>query len=320
MNIHFLGTSSGCPSLSRNVSATAVSFDNTKSWLLVDCGEGTQHQILKSELTSYHLSVILITHLHGDHCYGLPGLLASISMAGRTAPVNLIAPQAVIDFVQITLTLTQVEPSFELIFTPIETVQATLDFNFCQVQVVPLKHRVASVGFKIIESCIPRKLQIEKLQRDGIESGPHYNQLQKGQDVIYKGQKLLSYDYSFTSWRARKVIICGDNEKPNLLKEYVFDIDLLVHEATFTHADLMRVGLHTGHSDAKRIAEFAEQTHIAKLALFHFSSRYHGEGMLEVIEKEASNFYSGALVLAYDGLKLNIDKVKQTAQALSPKL
>lgn len=311
MKIHFLGTSSGCPSLLRNVSATAVSFDSTKSWLLVDCGEGTQHQILKSELASYHLSVILITHLHGDHCYGLPGLLASISMAGRKEPVKLIAPQAVIDFVINTLAFTQMETGFDLKTIAIETLDDTLDLAFCSVQALTLKHRVPSYGFKITEQQIPRKLRIEKLKQDGIATGAHYNLLQKGFDAKYDGRTLSSSEYVFPSWQPRKVIICGDNEKPSLLTDYVADIDLLVHEATFTHADLHRVGHHTGHSDAKRIAEFAEKSQLPKLALFHFSSRYHGEGMLAPLEAEAQNYYSGQLVLAYDGLTLEIAKVKR---------
>lgn len=97
MKIQFLGTSSGSPSQSGNVSGTALSFEKTKEWLLVDCGEATQHQILKSDHAAYHLGIICITHIHGDHCFGLPGLLASMSMSGRRGPVNLIAPKKVID-------------------------------------------------------------------------------------------------------------------------------------------------------------------------------------------------------------------------------
>ncbi len=317
MKIHFLGTSSACPSLNRNVSATAVSFDSTKSWLLVDCGEGTQHQILKSELASYHLSVILITHLHGDHCYGLPGLIASISLAGRKEPVHLVAPKAVIDFVLSALKFTQMETGFELICREIEALEHALDFSFCQVSIHPLKHRVPSVAFKITERNIPRKLHLDKLANDGVATGSHYNLLQKGFDVEYQGKLLRAEEYTFPSWQPRKVIICGDNEKPALLSNAVEYIDLLVHEATFTHSDLHKVGLHTGHSDAKRIAEFAELYHIPRLALFHFSSRYHGEGMLEPLENEAKSHYNGELTLAFDGLVVEIDKQKRVQSDLS---
>ncbi|WP_343224802.1 ribonuclease Z [Pseudoalteromonas sp. OOF1S-7] len=290
------------------MSATGVSFEKTKSWLLVDCGEATQHQLLKSGLSPYHLSVICITHLHGDHCYGLPGLLASMAMSGRTDPVYLIAPQAVVQFVMSTLGLTQVTLSFDLHTMAIELSDQFASFEFCHIEIIPLKHRVPSFGFKITEAQIPRKLRIKQLHMEGIASGPHYNLLQKGQDVIYQGQQLTAKTYTFPSWRPRIVIICGDNEKPSLLSSYCDDIDMLVHEATFTHPDLMRVGIHTGHSDAKRVAQFAQQYQIPALILTHFSVRYHGEGMIDALALEASTHFHGSLRLAYDSLVLTVPK------------
>lgn len=308
MKLTFLGTSSGVPSKQRNVSGCAVSFDNTKDWLLVDCGEATQHQLLHTELSPYRLSAILITHLHGDHCYGLPGLLASMAMAKKQAPLTLVAPEKVIAFVKATITYTELTLPFELIFIALETLNSRLELAFAYIDVVSLKHRVPSVGFKITERLIPRKLALAKLKNDNIESGSHYNLLQKGQDVTHNGQRLKSSDYSYSSWPPRKVVICGDNEKPSLLSNYITDIDALVHEATFTHADLRGIEFNTGHSDAKRIAEFAEQHQIKSLVLTHFSSRYHGEGMLDKLAEEAARYYSGKLILANDLMVLEIEK------------
>lgn len=310
MKIYFLGTSSGSPSLTRNVSATGVQFEKSKQWLLVDCGEGTQHQILKSELSVYRLGVILITHMHGDHCYGLPGLIASMSLSNRQEAVHLVAPEAVINFVKMTLEMTQVTTSFEIIYHPWESLNTPLEFQQCAVKVHTLKHRVPCVGFEIIEKAIPNKLNITKLNEDGIISGPHYNQLQQGHNVTYQGRNLLSKEYAYPSWRPRKVLICGDNEKPSLLDGVAQHVDMLVHEATFTHQDLLRVGTQTGHSDAKRVAEFAQSASVAHLVLFHFSSRYHGEGGLDLLQHEATRFYDGKLTLAYDGLVIEVEKVK----------
>ncbi|WP_212751120.1 ribonuclease Z [Pseudoalteromonas rubra] len=308
MQLHFLGTSSGSPSLSRNMSATGVSFDKSKSWLLVDCGEATQHQLLKSDLSPYHLSVICISHLHGDHCYGLPGLLASMAMSGRQDPVHLIAPQAVIQFVMSTLSLTQVALPFNLYTMPIEQNDQLVCFEFCKIEIIALKHRVPSYGFKITETGIPRKLRVAQLASDGVTSGPHYNLLQKGLDVDFAGQRLRADTYAFPSWQPRVLIICGDNEKPALLTPHCADIDMLVHEATFTHSDLMRIGTHTGHSDAKRVAQFAQQQKVRALTLTHFSVRYHGEGMLDALEQEARAYFQGTLHLAYDSLVVTIPK------------
>ncbi len=314
MKIHFLGTSSGCPSLSRNVSATGVQLDSTKSWLLVDCGEGTQHQIAKSQLNAYHLSTILITHIHGDHCYGLPGLLASISMSGRKELVTLIAPQAIIDFVLNCFELTEMEPGFELVTQPWEAITESVSAPGCEIEIMPLQHRVPSVGFKITETDVPRKLKLTKLAEANIESGPHFNALQKGIDVMYVGQQLKSEQFTYFSWRPRCIIICGDNDKPSLLENYVDGVDVLVHEATFMRCDLLKIAHYTGHSDAQRIAEFAQKVAVPTLVLFHFSSRYHGEGMLQGLEREAKTYFHNELVLAYDGLVFDVAKHKNESE------
>ncbi|KZN56978.1 hypothetical protein N474_10170 [Pseudoalteromonas luteoviolacea CPMOR-2] len=308
MQLEFLGTSSGSPTTYRNMSATAIKFEKSKQWLLVDCGEGTQHQILRSKLTLYQLSVICISHIHGDHCYGLPGLIASMSMSGRQEPVYMIAPKKVIEYLHATFALTDMSLPFDLRTTAIEEVDGQLEFEFCSVEIMPLKHRVPSYGFKVTEKIIPNKLRIKSLKADGIPTGAHFNQLQKGLDVEFDGQILYSSKYVFPSWRPRKVIVCGDNEKPSLLKPYVGDIDLLVHEATFTHSDLMKVGHHTGHSDAKRVAQFAQCENVASLVLTHFSVRYHGPGLLESLKAEAHDNFDGHLVLASDGDIIDVPK------------
>ncbi|MCF6439641.1 ribonuclease Z [Pseudoalteromonas luteoviolacea] len=309
MQLEFLGTSSGSPSTFRNVSATAVKFEKTKEWVLVDCGEGTQHQILKSKLTLYQLSLICISHVHGDHCYGLPGLLASMAMSGRKQPVYLVAPKKVIEFLHATFSLTDLTLPFDLKTCAIEHLNSTsLNIGFCHLEVIRLKHRVPSFGFKVTETQIPKKLKINLLKKDGIATGPHYNQLQKGVDADYQGKKLESQKYAFDSWLPRKVIVCGDNERPSLLKEFIGDVDALVHEATFTHKDLKKVGHHTGHSDAKRIAEFANKSNLPLLILTHFSVRYHGPGLLDNLQEEAHTHFCGELILANDGLVVDIPK------------
>ncbi|WP_339145069.1 ribonuclease Z [Pseudoalteromonas galatheae] len=317
MKVHFLGTSSGSPSKQRNMSAAAVSFENTKAWVLIDCAEATQHALLHSELTLYHLEAICITHLHGDHCYGLPGLISSMALNSRKAPLKLIAPRGVIHFVQSCFTLTEVRLSFDLITIALEEINDKLQLECCDIDIIALQHRVPSVGYKLTEKCIPRKLKIDKLQQDGIASGGHYNLLQKGQDVEYQGRLLTSDDYSFHSWQPRVVIICGDNEKPGLLSQMIKGVDLLVHEATFTAADLHKVGFHTGHSDAMRIAQFAQLHQVPMLALTHFSVRYHGEGMMQPLIEEAKLHFSNALIIAEDDLIVDIPKQKQVECAIA---
>jgi len=316
MQIHFLGTSSGCPSKYRNVSATAVQFERHKAWLLVDCGDGTQQKIMQAGLSLFHLSAVFITHGHGDHCFGVPGLLSSVHLAGRKQPLLLVAPQKVIDFVLHALRLTETELGFQLQAQPWEPmleISEPLQLEQCQVTLHPLQHRTASVAFKIRESQVPRRLYLEKLRQHGITRGSHLALLQQGLDADYAGKRLLASQYSYLYWRPRTVLIAGDNENPNLLQSACADIDLLVHEATFISTDLARMTKATGHSCAKRIAEFAERVAVPHLVLFHFSARYHGPGMLQPLAAEAKAYYHGQLTLADDGLCLNITKQLQDA-------
>lgn len=142
MEIVFLGTSSGTPTKMRNVSGVAVKMVSSKIWCLVDCGEGTQHQILHTSLSLNSLQAIFITHLHGDHCYGLPGLLASAATQGRTEPLIIVCPAAVRDFILATQQTTQLTLSYPINFVIVEQVGGAVAIDEFDVEVT----RVISSG------------------------------------------------------------------------------------------------------------------------------------------------------------------------------
>lgn len=306
MLITFLGTSSGAPSRFRNVSATAIQPERGRAWALVDCGEATQHQLLRTKLSPQKLSVILITHLHGDHCYGLPGLLASCQLNGRTEPLTLIAPEEVWRYLQTVIELTALYISFPLEFVPVSE-----QLNYCaagfRITAYSLNHRVPSWAYRFEEQAIPRKLNQEKLEADQIPSGPHFAQLQAGQDVVLPdGRHLKSEDYSYPSWSPRIAVIAGDNDSPSLLAQACQEAHLLVHEATYTETILLQVGPEPQHSSAKRVAEFAQQIGLSQLILTHFSPRYlkvtrkPRDLSIETLREEAQQYYQGRLFLAED--------------------
>ncbi len=307
MHVQVLGSSSGTPTKSRNVSGYAVFRDDQKPWYLIDCGEATQHQVLKTKQSLYHLEAVFITHKHGDHCYGLPGLIASAGLSGRSQPLRIVAPVEVLEFVRAAMAMSEWTLPFRLELYSLEQLMQQT-FTWLEVQSCPLQHRVPSFGYKLTETQIPRKLNIALLQAQLIASGPHYNLLQRGEDVTYNGKRLLANDYSYLAWQPRVIIICGDNETPTCLDPLIAGVHLLVHEATFLAADLHKVGNHTGHSDVRRISAYAQKKALPALLLSHFSARYTpGEGMRRLVD-EARAEYSGQLFLATDGMVIEVDK------------
>ena len=319
MIITFLGTSSGAPSRQRNVSATAIQPERGKHWLLVDCGEATQHQLLRTKLSPQKLSTILITHIHGDHCYGLPGLLASCQLSGRTEPLILVGPQPVWDYLQAVILHTQLQITYPLEFIPVGESLALTAAGF-NISAHPLSHRVPSWGYRFEEANIPNRLDVERLQAEGVGSGPHYGLLQKGIDVVLPdGRPLKSVDYCQPSYPARVAVIGGDNDLPELLSDACQGSHVLVHEATYTEDILQQVGPEPQHSCAAQVANFAERNGVPSLILTHFSPRYQmqarktRERSMDEIEAEARSCYRGKLFLAQDFDRYQIDRNGQVS-------
>ena len=305
MELIFLGTSSGTPTNQRNVSATAIKMVGSKSWCLVDCGEGTQQQILKTKLSLNSLAVVFITHMHGDHCYGLPGLLASATMAGRTDDLCIVGPEALQDFFENIQKHSQMRMSYKIQFIAVEKADALLQFNDFDVEIVELSHRIRSFAYGFIEKNIQAKLDVDKLKNHNIKAGPLWSRLHKGEDVLLENGKLLKCnEYVLEKRLPRKIIIAGDNDKPQLLKSCAQTADVLVHEATYTDEVAQKVGPTPQHSSAKMVAEFAQSCQLNNLVLTHFSPRYqtHASRSHSIfeIQYEAQKYYNGHLFLAND--------------------
>lgn len=311
MDLQFLGTSSGVPTKARNVSATAVIEASGKSWYLVDCGEGTQHQLLHTPLSMRDLRGIFITHVHGDHCYGLPGLLASAGMSGRSEPLELIMPLALHEWLRLSLAVSQTYLPFELHLLAVETLQ---DWRSAQVAVttVELSHRVPSYGFVFTEINPEPRLDTDRLQADGIPRGPLWGDLAHGRQVEHEGRVLDTLTYLKASRAARRIVVCGDNDSPALLAEVAKGADVLVHEATFTEPALQRSQSNFGHSTAAAVAQFAEAAGVPNLVLTHFSARYQDNPQrspsIDDVRQEAQAHYSGQLTLARDLQRYHLGK------------
>ncbi len=171
MNLLFLGTSAGVPTKQRNVSGIALRESKGKGWYLIDCGEGTQHQVLHTKLSFHSLKAIFITHVHGDHCYGLPGILASAAMGGRKAPLTIVAPAGIKAWLEATCEVTQLCLPFALEFIASDDLPS-VEFENIAVETFSLSHRVASYAYTFTERKVDAALDVDKLAQKGIPRGP----------------------------------------------------------------------------------------------------------------------------------------------------
>src|SRR5690554_6468014 len=306
MQLTCLGTSSGAPTRQRNVSATAIQPERGRQWVLVDCGEATQHQLLRTRLSPLQLQAILITHVHGDHCYGLPGLLASCQLNGRTEPLTLVGPAAVWRYLQAVIEHTELRIDYPLEFVEVsDTLQ--LECGGFVITAAELSHRTECWAYRLQEAHVPVRLDTERLQAEGVMPSPLYSHLQQGEQVkLPDGRELDGQEYCIASHPARAVVVAGDNDRPELLGRACEGVQLLVHEATYTEAVLQQVGPEPQHSCAAQVARFAQAYSIPALLLTHFSPRYllrpkrPRDLSVELLRAEAAEHYSGNLYLAQD--------------------
>jgi ribonuclease Z len=332
MEFQFLGTSSGTPSKTRNVSALALRSVGTsraaRHWSLVDCGEGTQHRILRTSWSLHELRAIFITHMHGDHCYGLPGLLASAGMLNRTAPLTLVGPPPLRPFLEGVMATTELGLPFPIEFAdvarfvdadaPPDVLPALLPDLL--VRATPLSHRMPSWAYSFTEREVERKLDTARLEAGGVARGVAWGELQHGRSVtLADGRVLDPRDWLLPGRKPRKLIVGGDNDRPDLLIDEARDAEVLIHEATYTEEVLKKVGPGPQHSSARMTALAAARAGVPNLVLTHFSPRYQqnlgamskGPQTMADLENEAREVYQGQLFLANDFDRFQLDRQGQ---------
>ncbi|MGP4732815.1 MULTISPECIES: ribonuclease Z [unclassified Psychrobacter] len=350
LKLTFLGTSAGVPTKQRNVTALAIECLNphtsgvqqesrqqnnqskkSRPWVLIDCGEGTQQQLLHTKLSLHQLAAICITHVHGDHCYGLPGLLASAAMSGRREPLTLIAPKAIATLLEAITATTELYLPFALNFVAIEEVLAEQgdtnkvnislsDQHQLDIDITRLSHRVASHAFGITQTISRRILNTHKLVADGIPASALWGKLQQGEDVTTEDNRQLhSVDYVDEEIQRTRIVVAGDNDAPNLLSKAVINADLLVHEATYTHEVMMAIqarnpDFNPMHSSAHVVGTFAQKMNLKNIILTHFSARYQNfdnpdseTPNMAYIRLDAQSVYQGNLWLAEDFAQYTVD-------------
>ena len=272
---------------------------------MIDCGEGTQHRILHAPVSLLNLRAIFITHVHGDHCYGLPGLVASAGMLGRTAPLIIVAPKGIQELMQAVMIHTDLHIGYEITYVLPEDGMEVFQGASTRVSAIGLSHRVECYGYKFIETNLESTLDTAKLEELGIDKGPLWGELKKGEVVqLENGDKINGANFLSLTRKPRSIVVCGDNDKLELLAEACVDADVLIHESTYTEDVLLQVGPSVQHCSAERLAKFAERVGVNNLVLTHFSARYsdneNAKVSIDLISDEAKQHYSGNLVTAGD--------------------
>jgi ribonuclease Z len=280
MEITFLGTSSGVPTRQRNVSAVALRLPERGEVWLFDCGEGTQQQLMRSQLKLSQITRIFITHMHGDHFFGLPGLLATCGMAGHVERIDVYGPPELELFVRESFRLSEGRFGYALRIHAIREGLVYEDEAF-RVTCRPLKHRIPAYGFRVDERDRPGAFDVERARALGIPAGPLYGRLKQGETVtLADGRTFDGAEFCGPQQRGRAMVYCTDTIYCRSSVELARGADLLIHEATYAvcDEDLARRSLHSTTEMAARVALEAE---VKQLLMTHFSPRYAPGGAVE---------------------------------------
>lgn len=300
MKLFFLGTGAGIPAKHRNVTSIALKLLEERGTIwLFDCGEATQHQILHTSIKPRRLEKIFITHLHGDHIYGLPGLLSSRSFQGGETELIVYGPKGLDNFIRISLEVSQTYLKYPLRVVEIEEGVIFEDGQFV-VEARLLEHGVPSYGYRIIEKDKPGTLLAEKLQEKGIQPGPLYRKIKNGEPVVLdSGEIIEASKFLGAPQKGKIVTILGDTRKCENAIYLAKDADALVHEATFAKNE-DKLAYDYFHSTTWQAAEVAVKAEVKKLYLTHISSRYDRDAAL-ILEKEAQEVFLDSVIV--DDLK-----------------
>lgn len=304
MDVFFLGTGAGVPAKLRNVTSIALKLLEERGavWLF-DCGEATQHQILHTSIKPRRIEKIFITHLHGDHIYGLPGLLSSRSFQGGESLVTVYGPAGIKEYIEVSLKISKSYLKYPIEIIEFEEGVIFEDEQFA-VEARLLEHGIPSYGYRIIEKDRPGTLLADKLAAARVKPGPDYRKIKNGEEVILEdGTVINPEEFVGPPQKGRIVTILGDTrvcQNALLLAE---EADLLIHEATFS-ADEEALAHEYYHSTTLQAAETALQAKAKKLCLTHISSRYDHNDWKQ-LEAEARKVFSNTFISA-DFLEISV--------------
>jgi ribonuclease Z len=299
LSVTFLGTGAACPTLERNVASLAVVREGET--ILFDCGEGTQRQMMRYGV-GFGFREIFFSHYHADHLLGVTGLLRTMGLQDRSAPVTLYGPRGAQRVLGAAISLGVERQKF-----PVEIVEIKPGDRLARdgyaIEVFATEHRADTVGFALVEDRRLGRFHPERARELGVPEGPLWGKLHKGETVqLPDGRRVSPADLVGAPRPGRRLVYSGDTRPCDALVSAARDADLLVHEATFGDDEQARA-VETGHSTAAEAAAVAREAGVLRLALTHISARYTREA--PELLAEAKALFPETLV-ARDGLTLEV--------------
>ena len=288
-----LGFNSAIPTV--NSSPTAQFLEMEERAFLIDCGEGTQVQLRKAKARFSKINHIFISHLHGDHCFGLPGLIASFRLLGRETPLHIYAPKGIKEMLETIFRITETHKGFELIYHELESKKSVKIFedNRLEVFTIPLNHRIYCNGYLFREKPKERHLNMQEISKYPEIETCDYHNLKLGKDFVLSDGYVLKNEVLTTEpSKSVSYAFCSDTRYLESILPIIENVDVLYHEATFLH-ELKDMADYTGHTTALEAARIARKANVGKLILGHFSNRYHD---LNVFTDEAREVFANTFL------------------------
>ena len=287
LNVIFLGTGGSIPTPKRGLSAIAIR--RKTELLLFDCGEGTQRQMIQAGVGFHRKTKIFVTHMHGDHVLGLPGLLQTMSLLDRTKKLEIYGPQGIKAFVEAINQTVRFSLTFPVQVSEIDAGLVCEEKEYT-VYATQSDHMNPSLAYALIEKPRPGRFNIEKAKELGVPEGPLWSKLQDGSSVKLPSRRIVKPEMVLGHPRpGRKIVYTGDTRPSENLVKLAENADLLIHEATFDD-ELMERAMEDGHSTPSMAAETAKEAGAKWLVLTHISARYKDAGLLlEQARKVFSN-------------------------------
>jgi len=282
--------------------ATPRSFTNPTSQVLeirnhlflIDCAEGTQVQLRRNKLRFSKINHIFISHLHGDHFYGLIGLVSTFMLLNRTTDLHIYGPKGIEEVIKLQLKLSNSWVNYGLFFHELNSIESEIIFEDEKVLVktIPLKHRVYTNGFLFEEKVGDRKLNVDAVQNYEIDSC-YYQKIKNGKDIILEDGRIIQNELlTFDPIPAKSYAFCSDTVYNENIIPLIKNIDLLYHEATFLQSEEELAGK-TMHSTAKQAASIALKANVKQLILGHYSTRYES---ITTFKEEAETIFDNVLL------------------------